>query len=90
MYLVASVRLSVHLSVRLSPLSRLNRLTYDLDILPTAVKSNNTHCQSKVLVCVSIISRCMWIIVQMRSIGFYYVTIQMLSSKSNTILIFTS
>ncbi len=32
MYLVASVRLSACLSVRLSPLSQLNRLTYDLDI----------------------------------------------------------
>ncbi len=32
MYLVASVRLSVRPSVRLFPLSRLNRLTYDLDI----------------------------------------------------------
>ncbi len=32
MYLVASVCPSVSPSVRLSPLSRLNRLTYDLDI----------------------------------------------------------
>ncbi len=32
MYLVASLRLSVRLSVRQSTLSQLNRLTYDLDI----------------------------------------------------------
>ncbi len=32
MYLVASVRPSVRPSVRLRTLSRLNRLTYDLDI----------------------------------------------------------
>ncbi len=54
MYLIAFVRLSV----RLSPLSRLNRLT------------NKSHCQSKVLVCVSIISWHMRIIARMRSIGF--------------------
>ncbi len=38
MYLVASVRLSVRLSVRPSPLSRLNHLTYDLDIWYVKVK----------------------------------------------------
>ena len=35
--------------------------------LPSAVKSNESHCQSKVLVGMSVISRCMWIIVQMWS-----------------------
>ncbi len=57
MYLVASVRLSV----RLCPLSRLNRFTYDLD---------KNHYQSKVFVCVSIISGRMRIIKRMWSIGF--------------------
>ncbi len=38
--------------------------------LPSAVKSNRSHYQSKVFVCVSIISRRMRIIAQMRSIGF--------------------
>ena len=38
--------------------------------LPSAVKSNRSHCQSKVLVCVSIISRRVRVIARMRSIGF--------------------
>ncbi len=57
MHLVASVSLSVRPSVRLFALSRLNRLTYDLDN------------QFKVFVCVSVISGRMRIIVRMRSIG---------------------
>ena len=56
MYLVASVCLSICLS----PLSRMNR----------AVKSNKSHYQSKVFVCVSIFSGRMRIIAQMRSISF--------------------
>ncbi len=55
---------SIHLSVRLSvcplPLSHLNRLTH------------NHYYQSKVIVCVSVISGCMQIIVRMWSIGFYF------------------
>ncbi len=58
MYLVASVRPSVCLSVCPLPLSRLNRLTY------------NHHYQSKVIVCVSVIRRRRRIIARMRSIGF--------------------
>ncbi len=58
MYLVASVCPSVRPFVRLCALSCLNRLTYDLDY------------QSKVFVCVSVISWCMRIIARMRSIGF--------------------
>ena len=50
---LGSVRLSVHLSV----LSRLNRMTYDLDY------------QSKVDVCVSVIRGRIRIIARMRSIG---------------------
>ncbi len=68
MYLVASVRLSVCPL----PLSRLNRLTYDLDMgsaLPSAAKSNNHHYQSNVIVCVSVINRRRRIIARMRSIG---------------------
>ncbi len=38
--------------------------------LPSAAKSNKSHYQSKVFVCVSVISWHMWIILQMRSIGF--------------------
>ena len=38
--------------------------------LPSAAKSNKSHYQSKVFVCVSLISGCMQIIGQMRSIGF--------------------
>ena len=38
--------------------------------LPSAAKSNNPHYQSKVLVCVSEISRREWIIARMQSIGF--------------------
>ncbi len=38
--------------------------------LPSAVKSNKRHYQSKVFVCVSIISWHMLIIARMRSIGF--------------------
>ncbi len=41
--------------------------------LPSAVKSNRSHYQSKVFVCVSIVSRCMRIIARMRLIGFYFV-----------------
>ncbi len=58
---LGSVRLFVCLSVRLSVLSCLNRSTYDLDIW---------YYQSKVFVCVSIISRRMRIIARKRSIGF--------------------
>ncbi len=36
----------------------------------SAVKSNKSHYQSKVFVCVSVISWCMWIIERMWSIGF--------------------
>ncbi len=39
-------------------------------VLPSAFKSNRSHYQSKVFVCVSIISRRMPIIARMRSIGF--------------------
>ncbi len=49
---------SVRPSVRLSDLSRLNRLT------------NKSHYQSKVFVCVSVISRHMRIVARMRSNGF--------------------
>ncbi len=59
MYLVASVRPSVRPSVRLWG-----------SALLSAVKSNRSHYQSKVFVCVSIISRRMRIIARMRSIGF--------------------
>ena len=38
--------------------------------LPSAVKTNNSHYQSKLFVCVSIISMRMRIIAQMRLIGF--------------------
>ena len=38
--------------------------------LPSALKSNNSHYQSEVFVCVSVISRRMRIIARMRSIGF--------------------
>ncbi len=38
--------------------------------LPSAAKSNKSHYQSKVFVCVSVISGRMQIIAQMRSIGF--------------------
>ncbi len=56
---LGSVRLSVHLSVCLFALSRLNRLTYDLrgSALPSAAKSNRSHYQFKMFVCVSLISR---------------------------------
>ncbi len=54
MYLVASVRLSVRLSV----------------CVRSPVKSNRNHYQSKVFVCVSVISWRMRIIARMRSIGF--------------------
>ena len=56
---LGSVRPSVRPSVRLSRGSA----------LPSAVKSNRSHCQSKVLVCVSILSRRMRLIARMRSIG---------------------
>ena len=39
-------------------------------VLPSAVKSNNHHYQSKVIVCVSVISGRMRIIARMRSAGF--------------------
>ncbi len=58
MYLVASVRPSVRPSVRMG------------SALPSAAKSNNHHYQSKVIVCVSVISRRRRIIARMRSIGF--------------------
>ncbi len=66
MHLVASVRPSVCLSVRLFALSRLNRLT---SALPSAAKSNKSHYQFKVFVCVSAISGRMRIIARMRLIG---------------------
>ncbi len=54
--------------------SRSNFLSAAVDIrgsaLPSAVKSNNHHYQSKVIVCVSVISGRMRIIAWMRSIGF--------------------
>ncbi len=56
-----SVRPSVRLSVRPSVCQRSHGWT---------VKSYRSHCQSKVLVCVSIISRHMRVIARMRSIGF--------------------
>ena len=76
MYLEASVRPSVRLSIRLSvclfvclfTLSRLNR--FRGSALPSAVKSNRSHYQSKVSVYVSVISRHMRISARMRSIGF--------------------
>ncbi len=40
--------------------------------LPSAAKSINHHYQSKVIVCVSVISGRLRIIAQMRSIGFYF------------------
>ncbi len=57
MYLVASVRLSVRPSVRPS-------------VSSLTVKSNKNHYQSKMFVCVSIISGRMRITARMRSIGF--------------------
>ncbi len=39
--------------------------------LPSAAISNNHHYQSKLIVCVSVISGRLWIITWMRSIGFY-------------------
>ncbi len=38
--------------------------------LPSATKSNRSHYQSKVMVCVSVISRHVRLIAQRRSIGF--------------------
>ncbi len=38
--------------------------------LPSAAKTNKSHYQSKVFVCVSLISGCMQIILWMRSIRF--------------------
>ena len=38
--------------------------------LPSAAKNNRSHYQSKVFVCESVISGCMWIIARMQSIGF--------------------
>ena len=60
MYLVASVRPSV----------RLRKLYIGGSALPSAVKSNKSHYQSKVFVCVSIISGRIRIIARMQSIGF--------------------
>ncbi len=83
MYLVASVCPSVCPSVRLSvcpsvrPTSHGSRSIFwraAVDIrgsaLPSAAKGNKSHYQSKVFVCVSVISRHMRIIARMRSIGF--------------------
>ena len=57
MYLVASVSPSVRLSVRQSALSRLNRLTYDLDLgarlCRVQQRAKRSHYQSEVFVCVS-------------------------------------
>ena len=56
--------------------SRLIFLCAAVDIrgsaLPSAVKSNKNHCQSKVFVCVSIINQHMRIIARMRSIGIKF------------------
>ena len=38
--------------------------------LPSAAMSDNHHYQSKMYVCVSVMSGRLWIIAQMRSIGF--------------------
>ncbi len=60
MYLIVFVRLS-----------NLNRLTYDLKIWGSAfAMSNNHHYQSKVMVCVSVFSGRLQIIVLMWLIGF--------------------
>ncbi len=64
MYLVASVCPSVRPSVRPSVSQSA------LSALPSAAKSNKSHYQSKVIVCVSVISWRMRIIARMRSIGF--------------------
>ncbi len=73
MYLVASVRLSDLLRLnRLMSRSILWRAAVDIggSALPSAANSNKRHYQSKVFVCVSVISRRMRIIARMRSIGF--------------------
>ncbi len=61
MHLVASVCLSVCLFVC--------ALTAEPFDLRTSSKSNKSHCQCKVFVCVSVISGHMRIIARMRSIG---------------------
>ncbi len=58
--------MSICLFVYLSMLSRLNHLTYDLGI------QYKSHYQSKMFVCVFVISGRMLIIAQMRSITFYF------------------
>ena len=41
-------------------------------VWPNAAKSNKSHYQSEVFMCVSVISRHMRIIVRMQSINFYF------------------
>ncbi len=68
MHLVASVCLSVRPSVCPFVLSWLNRLIRG-SALSSAAKSNKSHYQSKVFVCVSVIRGRILIIARMRSIG---------------------
>ncbi len=75
-YLASRSRSKVGVKVKSQGQGQMSRSTFRraaVDIrgsaLPSAAKSNRSHYQSKVIVCVSVISRCVRLMAWMRSIG---------------------